>query len=130
MAHEIYAMELVAEAAAGGQRGLEIGLAEHIGIDFALGDDGSIARLAADQRNLAEEIARPQPRHLVIGTDHVDLAVRDHEKLIPRLPLANDGLAGSEMAFLDVLRDIAELLRGQRLKQIDRAQELADPQSI
>src|SRR5690242_10079012 len=98
MAHEIYAMQLVAEAAAGGQRCLEIGLAEHIGIDFALGDDGGIARLAADQRNLAEEIARPQPRHLVIGTDHLDLSIRDHEELLPRFPFTNDRLARGEMA--------------------------------
>ena len=70
MTHEIDAMELVAEASAGGERSLEIGLAEHIGVDFAFGDDGGVARLAADQRNLAEEIARPQPRHLVVGTDH------------------------------------------------------------
>src|SRR5271155_5980933 len=102
MTHEIDAMELVAEASAGGERGLEIGLAERIGVDFAFGDDGGVARLAADQRNLAEEIARPQPRHLVIGTDHLDLAIRDHEKLFSRLPLSNDRLAGSEMAFLYV----------------------------
>src|SRR5947199_6931430 len=56
MAHEIDAIELVAEALAGGERGLEIALAEHIGVDLALRDDGGVARLAADQRNLAEEI--------------------------------------------------------------------------
>ena len=48
-------MELVAEASAGGERGLEIGFAEHISVDIALGDDGGVARLTADQRNLAEE---------------------------------------------------------------------------
>ena len=42
MAHEIYAVQLVAEAAAGGQRCLEIGLAEHIGVDAALRDDAAL----------------------------------------------------------------------------------------
>jgi hypothetical protein len=58
VAQEIDAVKLVAEALAGGERGLEIGLAEYISVDRVLGDHGGVARLAADQRNLAEEIAR------------------------------------------------------------------------
>ena len=55
MAHEIDAVKLVTEALAGGERGLEIGLAEHISVDRVSGDDGGVARVAADQRYLAEE---------------------------------------------------------------------------
>ena len=57
MAHEIDPVELVAEALAGGERGLKIGFAEHISLDLAEGDDSGVARLAADQRDLAEESA-------------------------------------------------------------------------
>jgi hypothetical protein len=39
---------------AGGERGLEIALAEHKSVDRGSGDDGGVARLAADQRYLAE----------------------------------------------------------------------------
>jgi hypothetical protein len=38
MANEIDAVELVTEALAGGERGLEVGLAEHISVDRILGD--------------------------------------------------------------------------------------------
>src|SRR5260370_7261781 len=110
MAHEIDAIELVAEALAGRERGLEIGLSERIRVDIALGDDGGIAWLAADQRNLAEKIARSQPRYLVIGTDHLDFAIRDQEELLPGLPLPNDRFPGREMALLHMLRAIPHLL--------------------
>jgi hypothetical protein len=52
---EIDPRELVAEALVGGERGLEIVLTEHISIYLALRDDSCVARLTADQRNLAEE---------------------------------------------------------------------------
>src|SRR5260370_28531265 len=106
MAHEIDAIELVAEALAGRERGLEIGLSERIRVDIALGDDGGIAWLAADQRNLAEKIARSQPRYLVIGTDHLDFAIRHQEDLLPPPPLANDRFPGPEMAPPPILRHI------------------------
>src|SRR5260370_28352354 len=115
MAHEIDAIELVAEALAGRERGLEIGLSERIRVDIALGDDGGIAWLAADQRNLAEKIARSQPRYLVIGTDHLDFAIQDQEELLPGLPLAHDRLPGGEMALLPLLRDIRQPLPRQPL---------------
>src|SRR5438034_10983962 len=115
MAHEVDAVELVAEALAGGERGLEIGLAQYIGVDLALGDDGGVARLAADQRNLAKKVARPHARNLAVGADHLDLTVRDQEELLSELTLANDRLAGGEMALRHVFRDIRELPRRQCL---------------
>ena len=39
LAHEIDAVKLVTEALAGGERGLEIGLSEHISVDCITGDD-------------------------------------------------------------------------------------------
>ena len=43
MPHEIDAVELVAKALAGGDRGLEVGFAEHVGVDLGDGDDGADA---------------------------------------------------------------------------------------
>src|SRR6266404_9399892 len=99
MPHEIDTVELVAEALAGSDRGLEIGFAEHIGVDPGDGDDGSIASLAADQRDFAEEIARPQARDLVLGADHVDLAFGNQKEFLTYLALADDGFAGGVMAL-------------------------------
>src|SRR5215472_12726244 len=111
MPHKVDAIELVAEALARRECGLEIGLAEHVSIHLTLGDDGGIARFAADQRNLAEEIPRPEPRDFVVGPDHLDLAVRNKEELFPGLPLADDRLARGVVALLHVFGDIGELPR-------------------
>src|SRR5215471_15082956 len=116
MAHEIDAIELVAEALAGRERGLEVGLAEHVSVHFGLGNDRGVARLAADQRDLAEEIPRPEPRYFVIGADYFDLAVRDKEELFSGLPLADDRLSRGVVALLHVFGDIGELPRRQILE--------------
>src|SRR5215471_10307113 len=99
MADKIDAVELVAKALAGGERSFEISLAEHIGVDLAFGDNSGVARLAADQRDLAEEIARPQARDLVIGADHLDLSVGNQEEFLPGIALADDRLAHGIMTF-------------------------------
>ena len=43
VAHEVDAVELVAEALAGGERGLEITFSEQVSIDLAFSDDGGVA---------------------------------------------------------------------------------------
>ena len=52
MAHEVDAVELVAESLAGGECALKVGLAEHISVDLANRDNGRVARFAADQCDL------------------------------------------------------------------------------
>src|SRR6202008_446658 len=80
MAHEVDAVELVAESLAGGECALKVGLAEHISVDLANRDNGRVARFAADQCDLAKEIAGAEASHLVIGADHVDLALGNQEE--------------------------------------------------
>src|SRR5262249_57367237 len=105
----------VGEALGGEGGGLEIGLAEHIGVDRVLGDHGGVARLAADQRNLPEEVARPQTRNLAISADDFDLAVGNQEELLSGIALADDRLAGGVVTFRHLFRDIGELARSQCL---------------
>src|SRR5215831_5032617 len=115
MADKIDAVELVAKALAGGERGFEISLAEHIGVDLAFGDNSGVARLAADQRNLAKEIARPQARDLVIGADHLDFAVGNQEELLPGVAFADDRLAAGVVTLCHFFRDVGQLARRQSL---------------
>ena len=130
MPHEIDAVKLVAEALAGRDGGLEIGFAEYIGVDLGDGDDGGVAGLAADQRNFAEEIAGSEASDLVVGADHLDLAFGNQHELLAGVALANDDFTGGVMALRHFFRDVGELSRRQGLEQIDRAQELANPQRI
>src|SRR5882724_4259566 len=90
MAHEINAVELVPEGLAGGERGLEILLSEHIGVDLPYGHDCGVARLAADQRHLAEEIAGREARNRVVGAVYLDLAFGHQEELLTGLALADN----------------------------------------
>src|SRR5437870_1586867 len=130
MAHEINAVELVAEGLAGGERGLEIILSQHIGVDLLDGHDCGVARLAADQRYLAEEIAGPETRDLPVGAVYLDLTFGHQEELLTGLALADNGVARGEMALGLLFRDVRELARRQGLEQIDRTEEFADPQCI
>ena len=65
MAQKIDTVELVAKADTRLDRGAEVCLAEHIGIEIFFGDHCRIARLASDQRPLAEEIAGAQTCNVV-----------------------------------------------------------------
>ena len=64
MPQEIHPAQLVAEAVALVHRGAEIVFAEHIGFERVGRDHGGVARVAAQQRQLAEEIAGAEPRDL------------------------------------------------------------------
>src|SRR6185436_20764933 len=113
MAHEIDAVELVAEALAGGEGGLKIVLSQDVSVDTVDRHHGGIARLAADQRDLAEEIAETKPCNLAVGAVHLDLAIGYEEELRAGLALANDCLAGGVVTFRHLFCDIGQLPRGQ-----------------
>ena len=130
VAQEVDAVELVSEALAGGERGLEIAFAEHISVRRLWGNDSGIARLAADERNLAKEIARPQTRNLAISANDFDLAIENQEELVSGIALADDRFSGGVVTFRHLFRDVGKLARGQCLEQPDRSEELADPQRI
>src|SRR5262249_44424833 len=116
MAHEIDAIELVAEALAGGESRLEIGFSENVSFDLADGDHGRVAGLAADEGYLAKEVARPQPRDLMLGADHFYLALRHEKKFFARLTLADDRVPCRKVALRHLFRDIGELPRRQALE--------------
>ena len=53
---------------------------------------------APEQRDLADAVSRPECREQAAVVAHVDLAVRDQDVVIARLPLAHDDLARVERA--------------------------------
>src|SRR5207237_9653235 len=95
---EIDPAQLLAEARAGVDRAAEIVLAEDVGVDRPARGDRGVARVAAHQRQLAEEIAGAEPRDLVPGALDLDLALRDQEQFLTDLALANDHSAWHVLA--------------------------------
>src|SRR5205807_243460 len=71
-----------------------------------------------------------QTRNLAISADDFDLAVGNQEELLCGIAFADDRLAGSVVTFRHLFRHIGELARSQCLEQLDRSEELADPQCI
>src|SRR5881409_1284045 len=96
---EIDPAQLVAEIGAGFDRRAEIVFAEDVGFKRIGRDDGGVARLAAEQRRLAKEIAGAKPGDLVAGALDPDLAVRDQIKLVPGLAFLDHRLARQVVAL-------------------------------
>src|SRR5690242_11593663 len=64
---KVDAAQLVAEARAGIDRGVELLLAQHISLDRRGGDHAGVARLAAHQRQFAEKLAGAEPGDLAVA---------------------------------------------------------------
>src|SRR5579862_1331463 len=68
-----------------------------------------LARLADDERELADEVARADRLHAPALLRHLDLAVDDREELTAHRPLACKRPAGGEVEVLRDLRELREL---------------------
>ena len=86
----------------------ELGAREHQHVDLADGDDRRRARLAVDQRHLAEEVARPQ-HDRAAGHLDANLAVDDHVEDGGRLADADERGAGGEALRGCATRDLADM---------------------
>src|SRR5579862_1734969 len=76
-----------------------------------------LARLADDERELADEVARADRLHAPALLRHLDLAVDDREELTAHRPLACKRPAGGEVEVLRDLRELRELALRQSGEQ-------------
>src|ERR1700733_12601127 len=115
--------QLLAEAGALLHGGAEFILAENVGVERGGRHDRGVARLAADQRQFAEELGRAEPRYLMAPALDLDLALRDQKQLAAHVALADDDIAGIEMTPSHLLGDVGQLRRGERFEGVDPFEE-------
>src|SRR5581483_4698733 len=76
---------------------LEVALREHERAQRRLRGRGDLPRLAEDERELADEVARADRRHALALLRHLDLAVDDREELAAQRALAGERPARGEI---------------------------------
>src|SRR5205085_3799433 len=80
------------------------------GLHRRLGGDRRRPRALADQRDLAEVVAGPDPRALLVANRHLRLALLDHEEADAAPALDRERLALLEPPLLHRVGDLLELL--------------------
>src|SRR6266851_7181876 len=93
MPHEVDPAQLLAEAGARLDRVTEIAFAEDISLERIGGGHRRVARRAAHQSQLAEEVAGAEPGDFAAGALHADRSLGNQEQLVADLALPNDDFA-------------------------------------
>src|SRR5438067_12484503 len=97
----------------------ELGMAEHNGLDRAVGYHGRGCRSAVEHTDLTEEVARTQPVHRLASAGDLHVATLQDEKGFGRLSLGNQRLTRLETDLIDAARHELELAPGDPCKKRD-----------
>src|SRR4029077_6193084 len=95
----------------------ELTLTEHDALHVALGDDGRVSGGLLEQRELAEGVARAEGRDLAAVSAHAGGPAEDHEELVARLALGDQGLSRRDSDVLGPAGDELEVLAGARREE-------------
>src|SRR6266516_161657 len=97
---------------------------EHKEAEWRLGGDRRHPPGLLEQRDLAEELAACARRQPLAVLCDLDLAVDDHEELVPELALLTEHLAGRNLEVLAHPRKLSELLARETFEQCGAPERL------